>query len=103
MLQPEDVVKVRQQQNAVREVGLCGHLIDDYTKICIQARGHDDGDHERTWLVHKTTVPNPYARDSREAETVVYRVCDPRSDKLFETESREHAEWLAATLTRLDL
>lgn|SRR5574341_582918 len=99
---PEEILLVRRQQTAVREAGLCGQLIDDQTKLCIRAKGHDNGEHDRAWLVKRVTLPDPHARDSRESITV-YQVLDPKSSKRFETYSSVHAEWLASTLTRLDL
>lgn len=97
-------------ESAVKEIlrtqGMCGHISDGHA--CIQLRHHDDDVHERGWLVVRRTVSSGYKRDEREPDDVVYDVREgspgrERYCKVFSTESKEHAEWLASTLTRLDL
>lgn len=90
----------------VRGQGLCGHVSDGH--VCIQDRHHDDDMHERGWTVTRRTVRSAYKRDEREADDVVYDVTEGRPSyghpcKVFTTDNKSHAEWLASTLTRLEL
>jgi hypothetical protein len=88
----------------VRTKGLCGHVSNGH--VCIQLRHHDDNAHERGWTVTRRTVRSAYKRDEREADDVVYDVTEGSSAgraKVFTADNKDHADWLASTLTRLDL
>jgi hypothetical protein len=92
-------------KEVIRDRGLCGHIADNH--VCIQLRHHDDDAHERGWTVVRREVRSAYKRDEREADDVVFDVTDGRpvygSGKVFTTDNKDHAEWLANTLTRLEL
>jgi hypothetical protein len=82
----------------LRTRGLWGKITND--QICILPRGHDSGGHDRGWAVRITDDVPVFPRDSRDV-TTTYHVHD--GNKSFTTPNKEHAEWLASTLTRLDL
>ena len=85
----------------LRGQGMCGHITDGHA--CILERHHDDGAHDQGWRVARRNVRSAYKRDEREADDVVFDVIDRRSHKVFTTSRQQDAEWLASTLTRLDL
>lgn len=82
----------------MRVNGLCGHLTDG--QVCIMLRAHDDGVHDRGWTIHKTVEEGVPPRDFRDS-TTYHHVSD--GTKTFTTTNEAHAQWLASTLTRLDL
>lgn len=85
----------------IRAQGLCGHVMEGH--VCIQLRHHDDDAHERGWTVVRREVRSAYKRDEREADDVVFDVKEVNASKVFTTDNKDHAEWLASTLTRLEL
>ena len=90
----------------IRTKGMCGHVSDGH--VCIQPRHHDDDVHEKGWTVTRQTLRPAYKHDEREADDIVYNVTEGappygRPCKVFTTDNKSHAEWLASTLTRLEL
>jgi hypothetical protein len=90
----------------LRSNGMCGRVSDGFA--CLLERHHDDNVHERGWTVKRDTVRSPYKRDEREADDVVFHVQESAPTcghpaKCFTTYNQAHAEWLASTLTKLDL
>jgi hypothetical protein len=87
-----------QEQDAralIRGLGLCGHV--DAGLVCILPIGHDQGMHDRGWTVEERVEDDPRAHDSR-CSITSYRVSD--GTKRFETDSKEHAEWLVSVLMK---
>lgn len=94
----------------LREKGLCGHVYTDGAQrvACVLDRHHDDDAHEKGWTVTKRLERSAYRRDEREPDDVYYDVKENRPiygfpAKVFTTSNKQHAEWLASTLTRLEL
>jgi len=89
----------------VRSKGMCGRIANG--QICILERAHHDNAHERGWTVSRRTVCSAYKRDEREANDIVFDVIEGGVDddhrKTFSTDNQLHANWLASTLTRLEL
>jgi hypothetical protein len=102
----QNEVTKNEAKEILRAQGLCGHVEDGY--ICIQLRHHDDDAHERGWTVARREVRSAYDRDDRSGVRVVFDVQESqpahgRPSKRFTSDDESHAEWLAITLTRLDL
>lgn len=89
----------------LREKGLCGHVysVGIQRVACVLDRDHDNGEHEKGWTVSKRIVHSSYKHDEREPDDIFYDVKNCSSSMTFSTENQEHAEWLASTMTRLDL
>jgi hypothetical protein len=83
----------------LRAQGMCGHILVD-RHACILPIGHDGGEHERGWKTTKHVYPDPHAHDSRVSITR-YVVSD--GTRTFTADHEVDAQWLASTLTRLDL
>jgi hypothetical protein len=87
----------------LRRQGLCGRITDG--QACVLERYHDDRAHENGWVVVRRAVRSAYDLDERDPADVVFdvqRATHPLS-MMFTTTNREHADWLASTLTQLDL
>ena len=89
----------------LRSKAMCGHVSAGFA--CILPRHHDDDVHERGWTVVRRTVSSAHKLDYRDPDDVVYDVREaapvgPGYRKVFSTENKDHADWLASTLTRLE-
>lgn len=86
----------------LRGKGMCGYVSGPThnRSACVLDVGHDGAVHDRGWVVTKNIDADPEAHDSRES-IVTWHVSD--GSRLFISYNYADAEWLASTLTRLDL
>jgi hypothetical protein len=83
----------------IRGKGLCGLVIDDDTRVCIQHIGHDDDVHEKAMVIERVSSMVAWARSRIAFCRLALSNPDP-TDNLARLEAEEIA--LVAVLGQLD-